>query len=108
MNGLKVLRKDPFESTMLYAYLESIYGEKREVWGVEVHNYVGMDLDYSKKGSTKVSMINYIGMILKDLLKYINSSSATLASEHLFQFREGNKVKPLQVEQRVTFHHTVA
>ena len=57
VNDLKVSHKDPFEITKFATYLSSIYGKKLSVKKDKVHDYLGMDLDYTEKGSVKVSMV---------------------------------------------------
>ena len=56
-----------------------------EVQRRELHNYLGIGIDYSKRGSVKMSIIKYICKILKDLPEEINLPSANPASEHLLQ-----------------------
>ena len=79
-----------------------------EVRRIEVHNYLVMDLNYSEKRSFEVSITKYIGKILRYFPEEIKLSSAKQEAEHLFQFIEGNKIKPLPEEQSVAFYHTVA
>ena len=45
VNNSKVSHKDPFETTMFAAYLDSIYREKPKVRRGEAHGYLGMDMD---------------------------------------------------------------
>ena len=61
VNDLKVSHKNPFKITKFATYLVSIYGEKLSVKRGKVHDYLGMDLDYSKKGAVKVPMSKYTG-----------------------------------------------
>ena len=51
IDDLKVSHKDPFKITKFATYLLSIYGKKLSVKRGKVHNYLGIDLDYSEKGS---------------------------------------------------------
>ena len=73
VNHLKVSPKDQFLITIFTTYLDYIYGYKMEVWRGEVHKYLVMVLDYSKKVSVKVSIINYIVRILKYFPEEIKS-----------------------------------
>ena len=62
---LKVYHNDPYHITKFSSYLSSIYGEKLIIkWG-KVHEYLGKDIDYSEKVSVKVSIVKYIGKILR-------------------------------------------
>ena len=60
VDGLKVSHKEPFEVTKFAQYLSIIYGEKLKVQRFKVHDYLGMDLDYSEPGVVKVSTIKYL------------------------------------------------
>ena len=54
INDLKVSHKDPFEVTKFVQYLLIIYRNKIKVHRVNIHDYLGMDLDYSATGMVKV------------------------------------------------------
>ena len=60
VDDIKVSHKDPFEITKFAHYLSLQYGKKLTVKRGKVHEYLGMDLDYSRKGAVKVSMIKYL------------------------------------------------
>ena len=60
---------DPAEITKFANYLDIIYGEKLTVHRGKVHNYLGMDLDYSKKGKVGIGMIRYLSNILTGFWK---------------------------------------
>ncbi len=55
-----------------------------------VHNYLGIYLDYSGNGKVKVSMIKYLHKLLNEFLEYrtLSNFSATAAKDHLFQIRD--------------------
>ena len=74
----------------------------------KVHDYLGMDLDYTKKGVLRVSMIKYLKKVFDNFLEQITSTSSSPAVDHLFKICEGDAVKVLPKEQAVNFHHTVA
>ena len=50
VDNLKVSHKDPHQITKFSSYLSSIYGEKLAVKIGKVHDYIGMELDYSERG----------------------------------------------------------
>ena len=52
--------KNPLKMTKFACYLQLIYGDELTVKHGKVHNYLGMDLNYSGNGSVKVSMIKYV------------------------------------------------
>ena len=109
VDDLKVSHKSELEITKFIVYLGKLYGNKITVNQGEVHDYLGMDLDYSEKskGIVKVSMINYVEKILQDFPEEINSTSSP-AADHLFQVREELKAKTLPEEQAEQYHHSVA
>ena len=71
----------------------------------EVHDYVGMILDYYKEGAIQVMMINFIKKTLAELPDDMNRVATTPVTEHLFQvnakpvFLDDNKAEML--------HHNV-
>jgi hypothetical protein len=73
----------------------------------EVHNYLGIRIDFSKKGKVIMSMFEYIDELLKecpeDLMK---GASLTGASSHLYNMNE-NAVK-LDNETAILYHHLMA
>ena len=64
VDDLKVSHKDPFDIIKFTTYLSSIYGVKLMVKRGKVHDYLGMDVDFSQKGALKVSMIPYTGKVI--------------------------------------------
>ena len=74
----------------------------------KVHDYLGMDLDFSTANTLKIGMIKYIKKIHEDFPEDIKSAAATPAAEHLFNIREVSKDKILPEEQAQSFHHTTA
>ena len=75
---------------------------------VNFHDYLGMNIYYSEKGTVNVSMIKYVKKHMGALTEDINSNSNSIASDHLFQIREESKAVVLPEEKAVEFHHTVA
>jgi hypothetical protein len=74
----------------------------------KVHEYLGMNLDYSTKGEIKITMIPYIREILELFHKHDDSehTSATPAADHLFKVNDD--ATPLPQEQATVFHNFVA
>ena len=69
-----------------------------------VHNYLGMVLDFSKLGTCRVSMPNFVSEIL--LGADIEGTVATPAAENLFVIRDA--AKPLSDSERERFHTLTA
>ena len=61
----------------------------------KVHDYLGIDFDYSETGNFKVSMIKYLDNVLKEFPEVLTGSAATPAAGHLFKVREDGTVKLL-------------
>ena len=71
----------------------------------KIHDYLGMQLDFSMPGEVKVTMIPYVKEIVTLFEQYDNSTKTakTPASEFLFKTREDVKVLP---EKQVAIFHT--
>ena len=72
----------------------------------EIHDYLGMTLDYTIDGKVKIDMSEYISKILKDLPPDFDGTAVTPAANHLFEINENfEKLDPKIAE---LFHHIVA
>ena len=89
---LNVSHFDSFEITKFAEYLTSIYGGST-VHSVKLHGSLGMNLDYRKQVTVKVSMIKYLDIFLQELLEHLITTSATLEAYHLFTL--GDEVETL-------------
>ena len=71
----------------------------------KIHDYLGMQLDFSMPGEVKVTMIPYVKEIVTLFEQYDNSmkTAKTPASEHLFKTCEDMKVL---LEKQVAIFHT--
>ena len=72
-----------------------------------MHDYLGMDLDFSTPGTLQVSMIKYLKKVLANFPELIHSTSTSLAADHLFDIRDEGESWALPEEQAVAFHRTV-
>ena len=84
VDDLKISHKDGKEVSKFIITLSRIYGDKISVHRGEVHDYLGMDLDFSTPGRVRVSMIKYLSKIIKAFPEVIKSTAETPAAEHLF------------------------
>ena len=75
-----------------------------------MHDYLGMDLDYSEKGSVKVSMVRHTGTVLLGFPEKVTGSVASPAQDHLFKVRDESDpdYRPLTEDLAQSFHHTTA
>ena len=113
VDDLKVSHDEEAVVDGLIKYLKGKYGENLVVHEGEVHDYLGVDHDYSEKGEVKLgSMIGQIEKILADFPEEIGKTSSSPASEHLFQVRDTEETERLgkfiSKEQAQQFHHSVA
>ena len=65
--------------------LGKIYGDGLSVMRGKIHLYLGVDFDYSTKGTVKLSMILYSEQIEDNFPKPITSAALSTAASHLFQ-----------------------
>ena len=64
MDDLKVSQVNRFEITKFSGYMSSIYGGLTSHRG-KVNEYLGMNLNYRKQVTVKVSMIKYLDSVLQ-------------------------------------------
>jgi hypothetical protein len=108
IDDLKTLHIDPFQVTKFAPYLATIYGNSLILHCGPIHDYLGIDLNFSQPGIAQISMINYTKEVLDNFPKAITTSCATPAADHLFTVRNKKEAKFLPKEQAQAFHHTVA
>jgi hypothetical protein len=107
-DDLKTSHIEPFQVTKFAAYLATIYGNSLVIHPGPIHDYLGMDLDFSQPGIAQISMINYTKKVLDDFPEAITTSCATPATNHLFPIQDKKGAKFLPEEQAQAFHHAVA
>jgi hypothetical protein len=112
VDDLKVSHKNGWELTKLLQFLGKKYGNKITVNRGLVHDYLGMDFDYSMPGTVQISMIKHLQKVFDEFPDDIGKPASTPASDHLFRVRDPDEVeklgKYLSEEQAAHFHHTVA
>mgnify|MGYP001427119134 CR=1 FL=1 len=84
-----------------------LYGEAVTVNCGAIHDYLGMDFDFSPENQVKISMIKHICKIFDTFPEEIGKPCECPAGDNLFRTRDlpGHK---LPEEQARAFHHTVA
>ena len=70
--------------TKFFQYLSRISRNKLKVHRGKIHDFAGMDLDYSKIGIVKVTIIKYLKKILDEFLEEFRGMLVTLTVEYLF------------------------
>jgi hypothetical protein len=78
----------------------------------DVHDYLGIDMDFSEAGKVKMSMIKHLQKVFDDFPEEIGRAASSPASDHLFQVRDPAETeklgKFLSKERKKDFHHSVA
>ena len=100
--------EDGFEITKFSCYLAEIYGTKLTMHMGSRHDYLGMDMEFTKEGTLKVSMILYLQNVIANFPEVITGKAATPAMDYLFNVQDDKEARLLDKEQAVAFHHMVA
>jgi hypothetical protein len=66
VDDLKASHKEEGELAKLVMYLKGKYGDRLSVHEGDVHDYLGVDLDYSENGKVKLSMIKHLEKVFED------------------------------------------
>ena len=69
----------------------------------KMHDYLGINLDYSERKTLKVSMIKYIDKIFKGFSDDIETPALDPAAKHLFQVREDGRPNTSQKKKLKNF-----
>jgi hypothetical protein len=72
------------------------------------HAYLGMDMEFTSKGTLQESMITYLKNMIAGFPEMITGKVAMPAADYLFMIRDKKEARPLEPERRTAFHHTVA
>ena len=73
----------------------------------DVHDYLGMTLDYSKKGKIQFQMFDYIDNMIKELPEgWLDGLAATPAANHLFEVND--EAAKLSETESLLYHHNTA
>jgi hypothetical protein len=108
VDDIKVSHVKPNTITKVLNLFDGKYGKEAplSVTRGKIHEYLGMTIDYSKKGKVKITMIPYIKSMLDELPPDLASKAATPAASHLFQLNED--AEKLDKYTAQLFHHNVA
>jgi hypothetical protein len=108
VDDIKMSHDDEEEVTQMIKWLRSIYREDMIVSRGRVHDYLGMTLDFTKKGEVKVTMIDYLKKVISDFPEEITGTAATPATTNLYDIRPDEERNVIGEEQARAFHHAVA
>jgi Reverse transcriptase (RNA-dependent DNA polymerase) len=115
VDDMKISHKDPLAVDDFTLWLRHTYEEilqdgsgEMKVTRGKVHEYLGMTLDFSTRGSVKISMVPYVKEMINDFEQHdpCDKTATTPAGEHVFKVRED--VKKLPEETAKIFHNFTA
>ena len=109
VDDLKISHCNAEIVSMMIDKLEGVFGKEAPLTvhrGV-VHEYLGMKIDFSRKGKVMIDMKEYVNNILCDAPHDMSGTAKTPASNFLFQINNKNPV-PLERDVAEMFHSTVA
>ena len=108
VDDLKISHVDISECERVVALLNKRYGNETPltVTRGDLHDYLGMTLDYSTDGKVSIRMEAYVEKMLEDLPACFDGSATTPAAEHLFKVNE--KAETLDKGNADLFHSTTA
>ena len=108
VDDLKVLHVDATEVERFVQQMEEAFGQETPLtvsWG-QVHDYLGMTLDFRTKGEVQISMEHYIDMMLQDAPEEMKGTAMTPAAPHLFKVNKED-TQLLGPEKKKIFVHLV-
>ena len=85
-----------------------VYWNKIKVHIGKINYYLGMYLDYSETGLVNFSIIKYLQKVLDEFTQELIGTSATPATDHMFQVSGEDKAEFLEEYRSDTFHQSVA
>jgi len=83
--------------------IEDKFGKMKVTRG-KVHNFLGMEIDYSTTGIAKIGMSGYLQEAIDDFILDVDRTVATPASRTLFEI---NKESPQLTKERKDIFHSV-
>ena len=110
VDDLKVSHMESAELNFFGHYLRKNFGEELTEHTGDIHDYLGIDLDFLKNGKLGVSMIKYLHKLLTGFSEYdtLKKGVKTPAHERLFEIRDEKEAEYLSDKQAQEFHHVTA
>ena len=108
VDDLKVSHADTKEVEKFVQQMEETFARDTllTVSHSQVHDYLGMTLDFHNKGEVHIKMIHYIDMMLQDAPNEMEGTSSMPAAAHLFKVNSEDP-QLLGTEQKKIFVHFV-
>jgi hypothetical protein len=109
VDNLKSSHKDPKVNDKFEQWLQTNHGQHGKVVNHcgKVHEYLGMEIDYTKKGKVIFGMIKYVQNMIRDFPQTLKSTDNAMmpAGDGLFNEGQGRK---LPMERAEAYHTMVA
>ena len=108
VDDLKVSHVDGTEVEKFVRQMEETFGKDTPlmVSRGQVHDYLGMTLDFRTKGEVQINMEHYIDMMLQDAPDEMEGTATTPAAPHLFKVNNKDP-QLLGTEKKKIFVHLV-
>ena len=106
VDDLKVSHVDAAEVEKFVRQMEKTFGKDTllTVPRGQVHDYLGMTLDFRTKGKVQINMEHYINMMLQDAPEEMKGTATTPAASHLFNVNNKDP-QYLGAEKKKVFVH---
>jgi Reverse transcriptase (RNA-dependent DNA polymerase)/Zinc knuckle len=111
VDDLKISHVDPNVVSQIIHDLDQVFGKLAPLTinRGRVHEYLGMNIDFTTTGKVKLTMIGYIKETLKGLPDDMGGTACTPATDDLFDVSQGDSTTALLDKDRAEmFHHNVA
>ena len=107
VDDLKVSHVDAMEVDKFVQQMEETFGQETPltVSRGQVHDYLGMTLDFRTKGEVQINMEHYIDMMRQDAPEDMKGTATTPTAPHLFKVN--NKDPQLLGPEKKIFVHLV-
>ena len=105
VDDLKASHKDPKVNDKFQQWLQAEYGQNKEIAVTrgKQHVYLGMLLDFSKKGEVKIDMTEYVSSMIDEFPQDLKGRVTTPANDNLFKVIPSKKLSSMRAEAFHTF-----
>ena len=111
MDGIKILHWDPSVVESVFTLMEHEFGRETPltITRGNVHEYLGMTIDFSQPGKVQFSMNDYIKDLVDECPDDLRKGTATtLAANHFFQVNVDPNAEKLSTSDAEVYHHLTA
>ena len=88
--------------------MSTIYRANIKLHRGKIHDYLGINFDYSEIGVVKVLMVKYLEKVLDKFTEELIGTSSTPATDHLFQVRGEDEAEFLEEDRDDILYHSVS